>query len=400
MNTPNDSPLGDQPVEHALEALRAVPARDPQRTAHGRAAFLAQAQQARTQSSAILLAARIRRWRATLAILVAALTGSAGVVYAAQDSLPNSPLLYQVKLASEDVRLALTQSPEQRVVLLKDYALRRQDELRAVGSSAAGERARARLRQQEAALETLLRANATSGAGVSQPAATPRVLASASPLQRALPTVTAHPSATPAASIMPIVPTAAAIVPQVTPQPTNALEQPRTATSPAATVTQTPVPLASPIPPRTPLVFATAKVRVTQLAPTLIALPTRTVATRAVIVATIEARATQLAPTLAAVPTTVAATREALQATRTVVATAEVRATVRAIRVTLTALPVPDRRATFVAQQTLAPPPLPPNVETPLPPASPQPAETPLPPVAAPTLALPAVTPPRLPRRP
>ncbi|NPV87407.1 MAG: hypothetical protein HPY45_15515 [Anaerolineae bacterium] len=148
--TPNH-PQDACPPEVAkyLEALRAVPPRNPQLAQQTRQQFLAQVQSLQTPvsrsgnlrpiqqkgflSRTSFLLFRKERFAmtliTTLLTLIALLGGiTGGTVYAAQSSLPQSPL-YPVKLASEALVLQLTSDPIQRLDLLEQLSARRMEEI-------------------------------------------------------------------------------------------------------------------------------------------------------------------------------------------------------------------------------------------------------------------------------
>jgi hypothetical protein len=128
---------------HALEPLRPVPPRSPEAEQAGLRAFLHEAAQIRAKTVSVLPAPRRNEWTfklgkesspmfALAVKLVLALTlGLGGVgttALAAQGSLPND-LLYPVKLATEDVRLALAADSQVRLNLLLEQAQVRTTEM-------------------------------------------------------------------------------------------------------------------------------------------------------------------------------------------------------------------------------------------------------------------------------
>jgi len=68
------------------------------------------------------------RWVLPVAIILVLVLGGGGTVMAAANSLPDSPL-YQVKLATEDVQLALTRSDIGKAQLYAKFANRRVEEI-------------------------------------------------------------------------------------------------------------------------------------------------------------------------------------------------------------------------------------------------------------------------------
>lgn len=131
---------------HALEPLRSVPSRSPEAEQVGLRAFLSEAAQIRAKAVSAPPTARRNGWifqlptsnvrtpksgkehspvfaLAVKLVLVLALSvgGVGTTALAAQGSLPND-LLYPVKLATEDVGLALTADPQARLNLLLEQA--------------------------------------------------------------------------------------------------------------------------------------------------------------------------------------------------------------------------------------------------------------------------------------
>jgi hypothetical protein len=106
----------------------------------GRARFLAEAVSAQSVSAGygtrhIGQSVNFRKERFAMNMLVTAVLiftllfgGTAGTVYAAQNTLPTD-FLYPVKTLSEDVRLSLTLGPQERVELLEQLAQRRVEEI-------------------------------------------------------------------------------------------------------------------------------------------------------------------------------------------------------------------------------------------------------------------------------
>lgn len=128
----------DPRLKGSLDALRAVPRRDPQAAARGRGMYMA-----RADALALEMAQAGRRSRpvslfpvrpllaagAAIVLVLFLLLGGTGItVYAAQDSLPNAAL-YPVKLLSEDAQLALTSQPENKLGLYLAFADRRVNEM-------------------------------------------------------------------------------------------------------------------------------------------------------------------------------------------------------------------------------------------------------------------------------
>lgn len=112
----------------ALDPLAQAPSRAPGAMANGLAAFLSEARSVPVSSA---LPTRLPDWKhilfpkemtpmnvlATIALVLTLTFSGAGVTaYAAQSSQPDEPL-YGVKLATEDLRLGLSQDPQERLAL-------------------------------------------------------------------------------------------------------------------------------------------------------------------------------------------------------------------------------------------------------------------------------------------
>ncbi len=159
MSQPSDQL--DPQLRDALEQLKTVPPRDSEVAARGRANFLAHAkslQQAVSQSAnrrhkgwinPFSRQASLAMSAAVFLLLCMLLGGTGATVYAAQDSLPDTPL-YPVKLMSEDAQTALAFQPETRLDLLLGFADRRVNEIAALNlqGSAPPESVTRRLQQQ------------------------------------------------------------------------------------------------------------------------------------------------------------------------------------------------------------------------------------------------------------
>lgn len=134
----------DPQLESLLDELRDVPARDPRRAARGRAQFLSLAVSAREETVSRNPIRRLKEWldntkqkkekfrMSTLVTVLTILTllagGGAGIVYAAQDSLPTDTL-YPVKLYSEEFRMNMAGDPAEELALMLQFAQRRGDEI-------------------------------------------------------------------------------------------------------------------------------------------------------------------------------------------------------------------------------------------------------------------------------
>jgi hypothetical protein len=132
----------DKFLQDKLSLIEATRARNPQKAARGREVFMNQVEKLHKAAPAAVPINTQQRYgkglfglhpsfaSLAIAIIVAAtllLGGTWGTVYAAQGSLPGD-LLYSVKLAEENLRLALTGNSQEKVDLLTSYADRRVDE--------------------------------------------------------------------------------------------------------------------------------------------------------------------------------------------------------------------------------------------------------------------------------
>lgn len=128
-------------ILETLNQLNQFPPRDNEKAIEGKSRFLAQAKLISKspvtnapeprQNNWNKLPKKERKMSTLLAILLAiglVFGGSTATVYAAQDSTPDE-LLYPVKTLTEDIALELTMSPETKVELALNYALRRIDEI-------------------------------------------------------------------------------------------------------------------------------------------------------------------------------------------------------------------------------------------------------------------------------
>lgn len=128
-------------IVDSLSQLEKIPPRDQEKAVEAKSRFLAQAKliskspvtnaPENRHNNWNKLPKKERKMSTILAILLAiglVFGGSTATVYAAQDSTPNE-FLYPVKTFAEDVALELTQSPETKVELALNYALRRIDEI-------------------------------------------------------------------------------------------------------------------------------------------------------------------------------------------------------------------------------------------------------------------------------
>ncbi len=123
----------DPEVEKQLGRLKAVPARDSQAAARGRARFLAEAAvlQPKPKQKVHAVTSRRLAWRFVLAALAAVVLifgGGVGAAFAAQDALPGEAL-YPIKIMSEDVRLELASDPQAGINLLMQFASVRVSEM-------------------------------------------------------------------------------------------------------------------------------------------------------------------------------------------------------------------------------------------------------------------------------
>jgi hypothetical protein len=143
MSNYNTDPKVEFIVEHRLEELKNVPARDTLRAARGRARFLSEAVE---YQQAVSPGMRVRQigWifpirkeklamNALVSLVLAAslLMGGGATVAAAQDDLPTQSL-YQLKLWTEDATLALNGNPQEQASLLMNMAQTRVEEMAAL----------------------------------------------------------------------------------------------------------------------------------------------------------------------------------------------------------------------------------------------------------------------------
>ena len=147
----HDDELDDE-LKEKLFLLTSTPNRDAEKATQAREAFMNKVKELRSIGAPFLASNRSKGGflqmlfgkRPAFAPLALALViavglifgGGWGTVYAAQGSLPND-FLYPVKLAAENLHLALTADPEAKVELLTTYTERRLDE--AARLSARGE---------------------------------------------------------------------------------------------------------------------------------------------------------------------------------------------------------------------------------------------------------------------
>jgi len=128
-------------IVESLKQLNQIPPRNTEKALAGKSRFLAQARLIGQSPVTNAPESRHNSWNhfpkkerkmsTILAILLAiglVFGGSTATVFAAQDSAPDE-FLYPVKTFTEDVTLELTQSPEAKVELALNYALRRIDEI-------------------------------------------------------------------------------------------------------------------------------------------------------------------------------------------------------------------------------------------------------------------------------
>jgi len=135
--------IPENTIEQRLEELKSVPARNPQQAASGRARFLNEAAEYKQavsperqvrQSGWIF---KIRKEQFTMNALVSLilaaslLLGGATTVAAAQDDLPNQPL-YQLKLWTENAKMAMTGEPQEQAILLMNMSQTRVQEMAAL----------------------------------------------------------------------------------------------------------------------------------------------------------------------------------------------------------------------------------------------------------------------------
>ena len=127
-------------IEKRLEELKNVPPRNPLQAASGRARFLNEAAE---YEQAVSTGKEVRQsvWifpirkekfamNALVSLILAAslLLGGGATVAAAQDDLPNQPL-YQLKLWTENAKMAMTGEPQEQATLLMNMAQTRVQEM-------------------------------------------------------------------------------------------------------------------------------------------------------------------------------------------------------------------------------------------------------------------------------
>ena len=127
-------------IEHRLEELKDVPSRNSLQAASGRARFLNEAAEygqtvspgAQARQSGWIFPIRKEKFamNALVSLILAAslLLGSGATVAAAQDDLPNQSL-YQLKLWTENVKMAMTGEPQEKANLLMNMAQTRVQEM-------------------------------------------------------------------------------------------------------------------------------------------------------------------------------------------------------------------------------------------------------------------------------
>jgi len=114
----------DPQLKRELERLKNVPPRDPQAAARGRERFLAEAAALQPAPRRNLAAPRKLAWNfaaVVLTLLLLFFGGAVGAAFASQNALPGE-MLYPVKLAAEDLRLALAGTPQAEIDLLMQFA--------------------------------------------------------------------------------------------------------------------------------------------------------------------------------------------------------------------------------------------------------------------------------------
>jgi Domain of unknown function (DUF5667) len=136
----------DRYGKRLLAPLQETPPMDAQISAQEKARFLSRAEKLRKDLTLVSKAAQTHQSRnifdvfrrkqgiyfikamAITILVLGILLGSSFTVYAAQSSLPGETL-YAVKSLSEDVRLSLTTSSQEKLNLILDYTNRRADEI-------------------------------------------------------------------------------------------------------------------------------------------------------------------------------------------------------------------------------------------------------------------------------
>ncbi len=144
----------DLQMRRALEVLKDVPPRDPDRARVGKMAFLELAEQLRPETrpgfslAGVVpfgLIRRLKKWSeipklfvtevkampvlAAIVMFFTVLVGGAATVKAADAAAPGDPL-YVIDMATEQIQLAFTRSPEKRAQLLMRFTQERLEEIR------------------------------------------------------------------------------------------------------------------------------------------------------------------------------------------------------------------------------------------------------------------------------
>ena len=135
--------IPDSHIEQRLEELKDVPTRNPLQAASGRARFLNEVTKYEQAVSSEIQARQsgwifpIRKEKLTMNAIVslilaaALLLGGGATVSAAQDDLPNQSL-YQLKLWTENAKMAMTGDPQEQATLLMNMAQTRVQEMTAL----------------------------------------------------------------------------------------------------------------------------------------------------------------------------------------------------------------------------------------------------------------------------
>ena len=130
-------------IESRLEELKDVPPRNPLQAASGRARFLNEAAEyeqavspgSQVRQSGWIFPIRKEKFamNALVSLILAAslIFGGGATVAAAQDDLPNQSL-YQIKLWTENAKLAMTGEPQEEATLLMNMAQTRVQEMAAL----------------------------------------------------------------------------------------------------------------------------------------------------------------------------------------------------------------------------------------------------------------------------
>jgi hypothetical protein len=131
-------------LKKSLESLQDVPERDLQAIHVGRENYLAQVRNLKPRKRVFRKSARqgvspgrrgwVTRFAAIAAVILVALSGLGGTIYAAQAAQPDD-LLYSVKTLTEEIQVQLEEDPEDKLDLYVSFANRRMQEIQTQASA-------------------------------------------------------------------------------------------------------------------------------------------------------------------------------------------------------------------------------------------------------------------------